>query len=168
MKQILLITTIICLAGFWQAAPSQAQADQAKTKLEQNKAIVRGYMNDIVNKGDFAAFDNYFSEKVLFNNSPGLKQGLAGMLRILRSGFPDFHLAIEDQIAEEDKVVTRVTFRGTHKGEFRGIAPTGKQVKYTGIAIDRIADGKVLEMWHVADTSGMLQQIGVTAAQPKN
>jgi len=60
-----------------------------------------------------------------------------------------------------------VTFSGTHQGEFRGIAPTGKQVKYTGIAIDRIADGKVVEMWHVADTSGMLQQIGVTAAQPK-
>jgi len=85
----------------------------------------------------------------------------------MRGAFPDFHLTIEDQIAEGNKVITRVTFRGTHQGDYRGIAPTGKQIKYSGIAIDRIVDGKVVEMWHVADTCGMLQQIGVTAAPPK-
>ena len=64
-------------------------------------------------------------------------------------------------------MITRVTFRGVHQGDYRGIAPTGKQIKYSRIAIDRIVDGKVIEMWHVADTYGMLQQIDLTEAPPK-
>ena len=59
---------------------------------------------------------------------------------------PDHHLSVEDQIAEGDKVVTRVTFHRTHRGQFDGIAPTRKQVKWLGTAMDRIADGKVIEM----------------------
>lgn len=166
MKAIFLITSsIICVAGLLPIASSQA--GQEKMKLEQNKAIVRGYMNEIINKGNFDAFDGYFSERVLFNNAPGLKQGLVGMLRSMRGAFPDYRLTIEDQIAEGDKVTTRVIFHGTHQGEYRGIAPTGKQIKYSGVAIDRIADGKVVEMWHVADTCAMLQQIGVTATPPR-
>lgn len=163
MKKSFLITTIICLAGLCQVALSQTAAGQEKMKLEQNKAIVRGYMNEILNEGNLAAFDSYFSEDVVFNNSKGFKQQLAGM-QAIRTAFPDFRLTIEDQIAEGDKVVTRVTFHGTHRGEFRGVAPTGKQVKYSGIAIDRIVNGKVVEMWHVAETLGLLQQIGATLA----
>jgi predicted ester cyclase len=159
MKQIFLVISILCVAGLAPIASSQA--DQEKTNLEQNKAIVRGYMNEVINKGNLNSFDIYFSERVLFNNSEGLKQGLTSMLRSMRGAFPDFHLTIEDQIAEGNKVITRVTFRGTHQGDYRGIAPTGKQIKYSGIAIDRIVDGKVVEMWHVADTCGMLQQIGM-------
>jgi steroid delta-isomerase-like uncharacterized protein len=167
MKQIVFAVTIICSAGFFQIALAQANADQQKIKLEQNKAIVRGYMNEVLNKGDLAAFDSYFSEDVVFNNSKGLKQALAGN-QSLRSAFPDLQLIIEDQIAEGDKVVTRVTFHGTHRGEFRGIAPTGKQVKYSGIAIDRIVEGKVVEMWHVAETLALLQQVGaIPPPQPK-
>ena len=78
----------------------------------------------------------------------------------MRSAFPDHHLTILDQIAEGDKVVTRVTFHGTHQGPFNGIAATGKQVEWSGIAMDRIADGKVVEMWHVQNTAGLMQQIG--------
>ena len=165
MKQIFFVISILCVAGLSPIASSQA--DQEKMNLDQNKAIVRGYMNEIINKGNLNTFDLYFSERVLFNNSEGLKQGLTSMLRSMRGAFPDFHLTIEDQIAEGNKVITRVIFRGTHQGDYRGIAPTGKQIKYSGIAIDRIVDGKVVEMWHVADTCAMLQQIGVTAAPPK-
>jgi steroid delta-isomerase-like uncharacterized protein len=128
-------------------------------KLEQNKAIVRGYLNELVNNGNFAAFDTYFSEDVVFNDSRDFKQQLARM-QAIRAAFPDHRLTIEDQIAEGDKVVTRVIFHGTHRGEFAGVAPTGKQVKYSGIAVDRIAGGKVVEMWHIANTQGLLQQIG--------
>jgi predicted ester cyclase len=81
-------------------------------------------------------------------------------MQAIRSAFPSHHLSVEDQIAEGDKVVTRVTFHGTHQGQFNGIAPTGKQVKWSGIAMDRIADGKVVEMWHVQNTTGLLQQLG--------
>jgi len=166
MKNIVLAITIICFAGLGQVALSQANPDQEKTRLEQNKAIVRGYMNEVLNNGNVAAFDTYFSEDVVFNNSKGVKQQLAGMQSI-RSAFPDFRLIIEDQIAEGDKVVTRVTFQGTHRGEFRGTAPTGKQIKYSGIAVDRIVEGKVVEMWHVADQLALLQQVGAIPPQPK-
>jgi steroid delta-isomerase-like uncharacterized protein len=128
---------------------------------EQNKAIVRGYMDEILSKGNLTAFDDYFSEEIVFNNSKLLRQQLAGMLGLMRNAFPDFHVSIEDQIAEGNKVVTRVTFRGTHQGEYMGIPSTGKQVTYTGIAIDQIIGGKVVEMWHESDDLGMLRQLGV-------
>lgn len=135
--------------------------------LEQNKAIVRGYLIDIVNKGDMGAFDRYFSADVVFNDTKGLQHQLA-RIRAIRSAFPDHHLTIEDQIAEGDRVVTRVTFQGTHQGEFSGAAPTGKEVRYSGIAIDRIANGKIVEMWHLANIPGLLQQIGATSSpRPK-
>lgn len=165
MKPIVL--TIICFAGLCQVALSQGSADHEKMKLEHNKAIVRGYMNEVVNKGNLAAFDGYFSPDVVMNNSKDLKRQLAG-IQSLRSAFRDFQLVIEDQIAEGDKVVTRVTFQGTHRGEYRGVAPTGKQVRYSGIAIDRIVDGKVVEMWHVADTLSLLQQIGAMPSPQPN
>jgi len=87
-------------------------------------------------------------------------------MQATRRAFPDFHLIIRDQIAEGDKVVTRVTFHGTHQGQFNGIAATGRQVTWPGMAMDRIANGKVVEMWHVQSTAGLLQQIGGAAPTP--
>jgi steroid delta-isomerase-like uncharacterized protein len=165
MKQIVL--TIICCAALCPLTLSQGSTDQEKLKLERNKAVVRGYMEEVLNKGNLAAFDSYFSPDVVMNNSKDLKRQLAG-IQTIRTAFPDFKLVIEDQIAEGDKVVTRVTFQGTHLGEYRGVAPTGKQVRYSGIAMDRIADGKVVEMWHIADTLALLQQVGaIPSPQPK-
>jgi steroid delta-isomerase-like uncharacterized protein len=77
-----------------------------------------------------------------------------------RTGFPDLVHTIEDQIAEGEKVVTRVTVTGTNKGEFQGMPATGKQVKFTGIAIDRIVNGKVKERWVEFDVMGLMQQLG--------
>lgn len=128
---------------------------------EENKAIVRDYLNDLVNGRNMAAVDRYFSDDVVFNDVKGFKQQLARMLAIRRA-FPDHRLTIEDQIAEGDRVVTRVLFHGTHQGEFRGIAATGRRVTYSGIAIDRIANGKVVEMWHLANLPALLEQIGAS------
>ncbi len=155
----LLFATIIGLAGCSHVvSPTGGGPDP--TNVEQNKALVRGYLtNEVLSNGDRATLTRYFSEDVVFNNSRDVQQHLARM-RAVRSAFPDLRLTIEDQIAEGDKVITRVTFRGTHRGEFRGIAPTGKQVEYSGIAIDRIANGKIVEMWHLSDGLGLLQQIG--------
>jgi len=132
--------------------------------LDHNKAIARDYLNEIVNKGNMAAFENYFSEDVVFNNAKGFKELISARMQMIRRAFADYHLVIEDQIAEGDKVVTRVTFHGTHQGAFNGIAPTGKRVAWPGIAIDRIADGKVVEMWHVQNTTLLMQQIGGPAS----
>jgi steroid delta-isomerase-like uncharacterized protein len=134
--------------------------------LEQNKAIVRGYLNEIVNNGNMAAFDQYLSEDVVFNEVRGFREQHPARMHATLAAFPDFHLVIRDQIAEGDKVVTRVTFHGTHQGQFNGIAATGRQVTWSGMAMDRIANGKVVEMWHVQSTAGLLQQIGAAASTP--
>jgi predicted ester cyclase len=85
----------------------------------------------------------------------------------VRSAFPDFHITIEDQMAEDDKVVTRQTHRGTHKGAFMGIAPTGAQVETTETSILRIADGKICEVWVNVDLLTLLRQIGATSIPNK-
>jgi len=82
------------------------------------------------------------------------------MVRAYRNGFPDYHCVIDDQLAESDQVVTRA-FRGTQSGQLMGIPPTGKQVTVTGVAIDRIADGKLVESWLEMDAQRMLQDLGV-------
>jgi predicted ester cyclase len=70
-------------------------------------------------------------------------------------------MTVEDIVAEGDKVVTRGTFSGTHKGEFMGINPTGKRISVGVIEILRIADGKMVEHWNLVDSLGMMQQLGV-------
>jgi steroid delta-isomerase-like uncharacterized protein len=75
--------------------------------------------------------------------------------------FPDTRMTVEQQVAEGDNVVTRWTAQGTHKGELMGIPATGKQVTITGITIDRIVAGRIVESWDEFDQFGMMQQLGV-------
>jgi predicted ester cyclase len=167
VKKRFLIAAVLGGAGLFQAASLPANGDTANMTLEQNKAIVRGYLNEVVNHGNLAAFDTYFSKDVVFNGSGDFKQRLTRLLAV-NTAFPDHRLTIEDQIADGDKVATRVTFQGTHQGKFNGIAPTGKVLKYSGLAIDRIADGKVVEMWHTASPLGLLQQITAALSAAPN
>jgi predicted ester cyclase len=143
---------------------SCAYAGQGAT----NKALVRGYMEEILTRGNLPETGRYFPPGGFVLNGTRLDSlRLATMRQGLLAAFPDFRLVIEDQIAEGDRVVTRVTFRGTHLGEYRGIPPTGRLVAYQGIAVDRIAGGKVVEGWHEADNLGLLRQLGVTLGQPR-
>ena len=84
-----------------------------------------------------------------------VKRGVASR----RLSFPDIHVTIEDMIAEGDKIVARLTFRGTHDGVFLGIPPTGKEVSWSGIWIYRVANGLFAERWHNYDMQGLLEQI---------
>ena len=85
---------------------------------------------------------------------------------MFKSAFPDMHATVEDVVAEGDKVVTRVTLRGTHQGEVEEFGPsTGKQVEIEGITIHRIEDGKIAEEWNSYDNLSMMQQLGLAAAQ---
>jgi predicted ester cyclase len=80
---------------------------------------------------------------------------------MLRQAFPDGGVVIEDIIAEGDKVAVRFSFHGAHQGEFMGIPPTGKQVIVSGMDINRIVEGKLIERWAVFDMLSLLQQLGV-------
>ena len=110
-------------------------------------------------------FDEIFApDFVQYGADPDQVSGVEELKQffvMMRSGFPDFQVTIEDLFAAEgEKVVLRFTFRGTHQGEFMGVAPTGKRVTMAGIDIFRIADGKIAELWSQEDVLVMMRQIG--------
>lgn len=132
--------------------------------VEENKAIIRRYYNDLWNKWDLAVADELIASDIVFRGSLAVTvQGLDGFkqyVNMVRAAFPDFHNTIEELIAEGDKVVARLAYTGTHKGELFGMAPTGQRVTYSGIAIFRIAEGKVADGWVMGDTLGLMKQLG--------
>ncbi|UCG69835.1 MAG: ester cyclase, partial [Thermoplasmata archaeon] len=94
-------------------------------------------------------------------NIPKGVEGLKQTFTMFRSAFPDFHATVEDMISEGDRVVTRLTMHGTHKGEFMGIPATGPEIHVPVIDIIRLSNGKAVERWGVEDIAGMMQQLGV-------
>jgi len=130
--------------------------------LEKNKAIVRRFIEEW-NKRNFAVLDeliaaDYFDPSLQVRGLEAYKQ----LLTMVLKGFPDWHETIEDIIAEGDKVWVRFKDTGTHTGEYRGLAPTGKKVTETGVLIWRIIDGKIMEKESaVYDELDFLKQLGV-------
>ena len=131
--------------------------------IEENKHIVRRYQ-EAYNSNNLDALDEVVAAEVLTPKiMPGLPPGLEGAKAVHQTtllGMPDFRTTIDDLIAEGDKVVARVTMTGTHTGDFWGMPPRGKRVKFTGIYIVRVADGKIVEHWGEEDGVGLLQQLG--------
>ncbi len=132
---------------------------------EENKAVVRRLVEDLVNKGDLSVVDEIFATDFV-NHSPATgttsdREGIKQYITMVRSAFPDYHNIIEDLIAEGDRVVACVICRGTHRAEFMGIAPTGKSVAFSAVSIFRFAGGRVVERWNNTDDLGLLQQLGV-------
>lgn len=148
----------LTLTAIAHQSAAQNTAELVGSLQERNKAVVRAYLEEISNRGNFSAFDRFFAPDVVFNGSTDVKQQLVRQ-QALKRAFPDHRLVIEEQIAEGDKVVTRVTFRATHQGEFNGIPATGKAVEYAGTAVDRLVEGRVVQMWHVVNLHSLLQQI---------
>ena len=135
---------------------------------EANKASVRRFYDEVFNKKNRAAIDEFIDPNHVDHAAPpGTPAGLKGVKQTLNmylTAFPDLHFTVEDIIAEGDKVVARLTIRGTQQGAFMGIPPTGKQVTVTAIDINRIVGGKSVEHWLNMDTQGLLQQLGVIPA----
>jgi steroid delta-isomerase-like uncharacterized protein len=134
---------------------------------ETNKALSRRFLEEVFNNGKLNVLDEIIAKDHVTTGPgtlPGLPTGPEGqkqLVTVYRNAFPDVHFTVDEQIAEGDKVVTRWTGRGTHKGELFGIPATGKSSTVTGIAVDRIANGKIAESWGIFDQFGMMQQLGV-------
>jgi steroid delta-isomerase-like uncharacterized protein len=134
---------------------------------ETNKALSRRFLEEVFNKGKLNVLDEIIAKDHVSTGPgtlPGLPTGPEGqkqLVTVYRNAYPDVHFTIDEQIAEGAKVVTRWTGRGTHKGELFGIPATGKSSTVTGIAVDRIANGKIAESWGIFDQFGMMQQLGV-------
>jgi predicted ester cyclase len=131
---------------------------------DDNKATYRRWFEEVVNSGDLGLADSLLAPdyRLHFPGLPGPvdREGHKQLVMGFRTGFPDWVETVEDVIGEDDKVVIRVTGRGTHDGEFQGIAPTGRPVTATGIGIGRLTDGRIVESWAAYDALGLLQQLG--------
>ena len=139
------------------------------TLEEENKALIRRYYEEIDaaarEKRDASFLDAFVApDFVNHHPSPGFTPDLEGLKQafayFLAAGPDGYHIA-EDMIAEGDKVMTRLSAYGTQTGELFGIPPTGKRVRMTGIAVHRIANGKIVEHWSELDNLGLMQQLGV-------
>ena len=123
-----------------------------------------------IDKGAQANFERFLAADYLDHNPPPIpvatiaREAVKEYSATFRTALADFHHVIEDQIAEGDKVVSRITAYGTHVGEFFGVMPTGRQLTMTGVAIHRIADGRLVEHWAQINLIGLLQQLGVAPA----
>lgn len=131
----------------------------------ENKAIVRRFF-ELFSRGDLETIGRELLSPEIAVHFPGMPgplnlEGYRQVGLMFRAAFPDIQDTVEDQIADGDKVVTRITSHGTHQGELMGIPATGKQYTATAIVIDRIAAGRIVERWMQFDQLGMLQQLGV-------
>jgi steroid delta-isomerase-like uncharacterized protein len=132
---------------------------------EANKALVRRFYEEI-DKGNLSAMDELVAEDYLDHSPPPFpgfapgREGLKQAFELFWDATPGYH-KIEDQIAEGDKVVTRLTAYGTHEGDLPGIPRTGSKMEMTATVIHRIEDGKLAEKWSDKDVLAFLQQLGV-------
>lgn len=130
---------------------------------EQTKSVARRIADEAWNKGLLEIVDELVDERhVVHGAPPGFDHGPAGVKRsidVFRSAFPDVHATVDQQVAEEDKVATHWTARGTHMREFMGLPPTNKPVTLRGITINRFANGKIIESWSYMDQISLIQQL---------
>lgn len=135
---------------------------------EENKATIRR-VSEAVNKGNLAVVDEIYDVNFVSHQPGGVdilgRERWKQIIAMLLSAFPDYHETIEDMVVEGDKVSVRVTATGTHKGEWLGTAPTGKQVVWTAMGIGHITGGKVVEDWWERDMLGLMQQLGILPSQ---
>jgi steroid delta-isomerase-like uncharacterized protein len=151
------------LASAGSFGPGRCLPEAVPTSLARNKAVVRRYYEAMWNRWDCALADELLGEAVAFRGSLGVsvrgREGFREYMHSVRRAFPDFLNHVEGLIAEGDQVVARLTYTGTHQGELFGIAPTGRQVSYAGVAIFRLAEGRVVEGWVLGDLHGLVQQL---------
>lgn len=130
------------------------------------KELVRRSNEAVWDQGDLSHLDGYVAEDYVEHNSASPEpirgpEGYRQNVEMVREAFPDLSVTTEDLIAEDDRVATRYTLRGTHENAFMGIEPTGNRIEIEGISIGRFEDGQVVEGWSNIDVMGMMQQLGV-------
>jgi predicted ester cyclase len=128
--------------------------------VEANVAAVHDFVEQAWNNGDESAFEEHLAPDF----QPGGRDGFKAVILGFRAAFPDLVLEVHDMFGAGDRVVTRFTIRGTHEGEFMGVAPTGRTVAFDGIAIDVMRDGQRVRGWAQLDRLGLLRQLGGVAA----
>lgn len=135
--------------------------------IEENKALVRRFIDEIFRQGSFEAVDELLTDDFTAHTwgpTPVGKEGLKQAIVRVSAGLADSTMTVEDMIAEDDRVAVRITSRATQVGPFMGLPPSGRSYTIGEIHIFRIRDTKVCEHWHEADFLGMMRQLGVLPA----
>ena len=130
---------------------------------EENKALVRRFVEEFWNEGNMSAADELMAVDAEIHMPTGEMvdlDGLKGFAATFRGAFPDWHSTLEELIAEGDRVAERWTGRGTHQGELQGIPPTGKRVEAPGSVFYRIVGGEIVEFRGQLDMMSLMQQLG--------
>lgn len=139
-------------------------ASTAEADGDAAKAVVRRNTEEVQGGGDFALFDELFADDYVDHTpQPGTtpdKDGTRLLYQSLRTGFPDFHPEIHWQSVDGDLVTTYKTYRGTHRGAFRGIEPTGRAVSFETVDVMRVQGGRIVEHWGVANLLSLMKQLG--------
>lgn len=134
--------------------------------VEGNRALIHRLFEEVLNGGKLEALEeiispDYVEHAALPGQEAGGPEGVKQRLAVFRAAFPDLRWDLEDLVADEEKAVARWRMEATNRGEFMGIAPTGKRIAVSGIDVYRVADGQVTEHWHEIDTLGLMQQLGI-------
>jgi len=158
----MMLTRLVLVVLLGLAASPAAFAQQPGV-ADANKALVRRFYEQVYDRENLAAIKEFVDPGCVAHLSTdrttrgpvAMKQAVARLL----AAFPDLAVTIEGQMADGDQVITRWTLEGTHRGDWREIAPTGRRVRMMGITIFRLAGDRIVESWETADELGLLQQI---------
>jgi predicted ester cyclase len=135
---------------------------------EENKAVVRRFYSELWNRWQFGIADEIVSPTIQFRGSLGVactgRYSFTRYVETVRAAFPDWNNHVDEILAVGDRVITRMTWNGTHRGALGGIAATGAHVKYSGAAFFRLADGLIEEGWVVGDTQELWRALGVLSS----
>ncbi len=139
---------------------------------EVNKSIVRRFVDEVVNRGNLGAVDellspNYLDHDALIPGLPAGREGAKRLYALLHAGFPDLEVTIEDSVAEGDRVALRTLWRGTHRGEFVGIAPSGRTVAFENLELLRLRQGLIVEHWSLMAYPQLLLYLHLQPADPQ-
>lgn len=134
---------------------------------EQNKEIVRRYFAEIWSSGHYDVADQLVEAgHQISTGTPMSPDVIKHVASLFRTAFPDIKYDLAVVVAEDDIVVAHWKAKGTHKGMFRGVEPTGKEITYQGFDVYRVVNGKLVERWGLNDDLGLLQQLGAASFPP--
>ncbi len=155
---ILPLALILCFMVGCQDKEAMAEVE------EQNKEVVKRYWEGKWNERRPEILDELQNQDVVYHGTSMEMNGIEEYKQVYSSFLSAFHdtqVTFEDLIAEGDKVMSRITIRGTHKGELEGMPPTGKTFTSSFFTVFRIVDGKIVEEWEIFDELGMMMQLGM-------
>lgn len=144
----------------------EGSAEEARTLtsvLIANKKLVFDHYEELTNRKNLAAIEDQVADDFIDHEAPPHlptgPEGIRQWLQIVYAAFPDLHVQIEDMVAESDRVAVRAVWRGTHRGAFMGIAPSGREFAFKGLVFWRIRDGRIAERWATLDLLGLTRQL---------